>query len=94
MIKVENLSRSYDTIEAVKGLSVEIQRGEIVGLLGHNGAGKTTVMKVLTGFLEPSAGRVLINGIDLAKDPIAAQTRLGVLPVTSNRRSRFRNLAD
>lgn len=80
MIKIEHLTRCYGSVEAVKDVSLEIQRGEIVGLLGHNGAGKTTVMKVLTGFLEPSVGRVLIDGIDLAEDPIAAQRLIGYLP--------------
>jgi ABC-2 type transport system ATP-binding protein len=80
LIKVENLTRCYGAVEAVKDFSLEIERGEIVGLLGHNGAGKTTVMKILTGFLEPSAGRVLIDGIDVAEDPIAAQKLIGYLP--------------
>ncbi|MGB1257457.1 MAG: ATP-binding cassette domain-containing protein, partial [Thiolinea sp.] len=54
MIKVSNLSRHYGEFKAVDDVSFQINRGEVVGLLGHNGAGKTTIMKMLTGFLEPT----------------------------------------
>ena len=56
MIEVENLVRNYGDFAAVDDVSFSIGRGEVVGLLGHNGAGKTTIMKMLTGFLEPSFG--------------------------------------
>ncbi len=80
MLKVEDLTRSYGDFKAVDGVSFEIQRGEVVGLLGHNGAGKTTIMKALTGFLEPSAGRITIEGYDLATQRRAAQRLIGYLP--------------
>jgi len=80
MISVKDLSRSYGDFLAVDGVSFEIQPGEIVGLLGHNGAGKTTIMKMLSGFLEPSAGSIVIDDIELAADPAAVQARLGYLP--------------
>jgi ABC-2 type transport system ATP-binding protein len=80
MIKVEDLTRSYGDFKAVEGVSFEIQRGEVVGLLGHNGAGKTTIMKILTGFLEPSAGRVTIEGRDLAEQRQNVQRLIGYLP--------------
>ena len=80
MISVKDLSRSYGNFLAVDSVSFAIEPGDIVGLLGHNGAGKTTIMKMLSGFLEPSAGVIRIDDIDLAADPQAVQQRLGYLP--------------
>ena len=80
MIKVEKLTRSYGNFLAVDAVDFSIGAGEIVGLLGHNGAGKTTVMKMLSGFLEPSAGRIVVDGLDLAEQPEAVQALLGYLP--------------
>jgi ABC-2 type transport system ATP-binding protein len=80
MIEAENLTRNYGSVTAVDNVSFSIGDGEIVGLLGHNGAGKTTIMKMLTGFLEPSAGRVSINGHDIESDRAAAQSLIGYLP--------------
>jgi ABC-2 type transport system ATP-binding protein len=80
MIEVQRLSRSYGDLRAVDDVSFEIGRGEIVGLLGHNGAGKTTIMKMLTGFLEPDSGEIRIHGLDIAADRRAVQRRIGYLP--------------
>ncbi len=80
MIDVKHLARAYGDFLAVDGVSFEIPGGEIVGLLGHNGAGKTTIMKMLSGYLEPSAGSITIDGIHLAENPQAVQARLGYLP--------------
>jgi len=80
MIDVTNVSRRYGNFTAVDQVSFRIGRGEIVGLLGHNGAGKTTIMKMLTGFLEPSGGEVRIAGEDLATGRSRAQARIGYLP--------------
>jgi ABC-2 type transport system ATP-binding protein len=80
MIKMDKLSRSYGDFLAVDSVSCEIGDGEIVGLLGHNGAGKTTIMKMLSGYLEPSAGRIEIGGIDLAENTRGVQQILGYLP--------------
>jgi ABC-2 type transport system ATP-binding protein len=80
MISIRNLTRRYGSLTAVEDFSVEVGRGEIVGLLGHNGAGKTTVMKILTGFLEASAGSVQVGGVDVASDRAAVQRRIGYLP--------------
>ena len=66
MLEVTNLSRSYGSFLAVSQVSFTIQHGEIVGLLGHNGAGKTTIMKMLSGFLEPDHGHIVFDGLDLA----------------------------
>ena len=80
MIEVRDLSRSYGGLMAVAGVSFDIGHGEIVGLLGHNGAGKTTIMKMLTGFLEPSSGTIRIDGLDLAEHRREVQRRIGYLP--------------
>jgi ABC-2 type transport system ATP-binding protein len=80
MLEVSKLSRSYGTFLAVDQVSFSIQPGEIVGLLGHNGAGKTTIMKMLSGYLEPDQGSIIINGIDLAIQPKQVQRQLGYLP--------------
>ena len=80
MLEVENLSRRYGNFVAVNQVSFVINPGEIVGLLGHNGAGKTTIMKMLSGYLEPNAGKILIDGIDIDQDPKTVQRGLGYLP--------------
>jgi ABC-2 type transport system ATP-binding protein len=80
MISIKNLTRNYDEIVAVDDVSLEIQPGEVVGLLGHNGAGKTTIMKILTGFLEPTSGSVRVGGIDVSSDRPGVQRQIGYLP--------------
>ena len=65
MIEAKNLVRRYGDFLAVDDVSFSIEAGEVVGLLGHNGAGKTTIMKMLTGFLEPSAGEIRVNGVSV-----------------------------
>ena len=80
MIRVKDLTRTYGDLTAVDQVSFEIGRGEIVGLLGHNGAGKTTIMKMLTGYLEPTNGSIEIDGLDISKDREAVQQRIGYLP--------------
>lgn len=80
MISVKKLEKRYGSVRAVADLSFEVKRGEIVGLLGHNGAGKTTVMKVMTGFLEPTAGTITVGGVDVRTDRIGVQRQIGYLP--------------
>ncbi|MGB1142198.1 MAG: ABC transporter ATP-binding protein [Halioglobus sp.] len=80
MIEVTGLSRHYGALAAVDNVSFTIGASEIVGLLGHNGAGKTTIMRMLSGYLEPSAGSIVIDGTDLADDPGTIQAKLGYLP--------------
>ncbi len=80
MIRVESLTRTYGDHTAVDQVSFEIDQGEIVGLLGHNGAGKTTIMKMLTGFLEPTAGSIEMHGLDIRTRREAVQRQIGYLP--------------
>ncbi|MFU8813920.1 MAG: ABC transporter ATP-binding protein [Pseudomonadales bacterium] len=80
MIEADRLSRRYGDFVAVDDVSFSIDQGEIVGLLGHNGAGKTTIMKMLTGYLEPSAGEVRIDGTVVEQDRQTVQRQLGYLP--------------
>ncbi len=80
MIKVEHLTRKYKDFAAVNNVSFEIGQGEIVGLLGHNGAGKTTIMKMMTGYLEPTEGNIIIDGLDIGKQRRKIQKKIGYLP--------------
>ncbi len=80
MIKVENLSRRYGDQLAVRDLSFEVARGEVVGFLGPNGAGKTTTMRILAGSLGATAGRAQVGGVDVSVDPRRVKRRLGYLP--------------
>src|SRR5438309_6594495 len=79
-ISVERLRRVYGSVTAVDDLSFEVQRGEIVGLIGPNGAGKTTTLRTLAGILKPTAGRVRLDGYDMATAPLEAKRRLAFMP--------------
>jgi len=80
MIHVEHLTRTYGPLTAVDDVSFAIGAGEIVGLLGHNGAGKTTIMKMLTGFLEPTDGTIRVDHLEMTADRRAIQAQIGYLP--------------
>ncbi|MDE6433458.1 MAG: ABC transporter ATP-binding protein [Lachnospiraceae bacterium] len=80
MIEVRNLCMSYGKKEVLKDISFEIQDGKTVGLVGAKGAGKSTMMNILTGYLTPVSGTVLINGINLIKQPVKAKKLIGYLP--------------
>ncbi|MBG7601038.1 MAG: ABC transporter ATP-binding protein [Gammaproteobacteria bacterium] len=80
MIKVSSLCRNYAAFRAVDNVTFEVERGEVVGLLGHNGAGKTTVMKMLTGFLQPSSGSVVIDNMEISDHRYEVQKQIGYLP--------------
>ena len=80
MIRLEGLGKTFGAYSAVSDLNLEVKAGEIFGFLGPNGAGKTTTVKMMTGLLKPSAGRVLVGGVDLALDPIAAKRAIGLVP--------------
>lgn len=80
MIEVLNLTKKYGGNTAVNNISFTVKSGEIVGFLGANGAGKSTTMNMITGFLEPTDGTARLCGIDIRQDPIAAKRKIGYLP--------------
>jgi len=79
-IQAEQISKYYGRFTAIEDVSFTVERGSITAFLGPNGAGKSTTMRILTGFLAPSAGRALVNGHDVAEERIAASHELGYLP--------------
>ncbi len=80
MIDVHDVTKSYGDVQALRGVSFKVADGEIVGLLGPNGVGKTTMIKILTGYLQPDEGTVEVDGIDVLDQPIPVQARIGYLP--------------
>ena len=80
MIQVQNLRKTFGTVVAVDGVSFTAPDGVVTGLLGPNGAGKTTTLRMIYGLMKPESGTIQIDGKDALADPLAAQTRLGVLP--------------
>ncbi len=84
MIETINLTKKFKKLTAVKNLNLNVKNGEIYGFLGPNGAGKTTTIKMICGLLAPTSGRVKIDGIDLAENPIEAKSRIGLIPDTPN----------
>jgi ABC-2 type transport system ATP-binding protein len=80
MIEVTGLTKRFGAITAVSGLNLRVSKGEILGFLGPNGAGKSTTMKIIAGYLLPSAGSVRVLGKDIERDSIEAQANIGYLP--------------
>jgi ABC-2 type transport system ATP-binding protein len=80
VIQVQGLTRYYGKLCAVRDISFEVHRGEVFGLLGSNGAGKSTTIKMLCGLLKPTRGSVSVSGVDLARKPLQAKAMLGYLP--------------
>jgi ABC-2 type transport system ATP-binding protein len=80
MIKVQNLAKLFGEKRAVDGVSFSVDRGEVLGFLGPNGAGKSTTMRMITGFIPPSAGTVTVGGFDIVEHPIQARRMIGYLP--------------
>jgi len=80
MIEVQSLTKDFGSIRAVDNVTFTVRKGEVLGFLGPNGAGKSTTMKMITGFLAPSAGRAAVCGYDVERHPIKAKERLGYLP--------------
>src|SRR4051794_41645902 len=80
MIAIHDLVKQYGKFTAVDGVTLDVTPGEIHGFLGPNGAGKTTTLRMIAGLLKPSAGRILVNGHDLATDPEDAKMSLGFIP--------------
>src|SRR3954470_16073818 len=83
MIEVKSLVKTYGTKRAVDNISFSVKRGEILGFLGPNGAGKSTTMKMITGFLSPDAGTALVDGVNVATDPVSVKSKIGYLPESS-----------
>src|SRR5215469_12577683 len=80
MIKVQNLVKVFGTKHAVDGLSFSVEQGEVLGFLGPNGAGKSTTMRMITGFIPPSAGTITVGGFDVVDQAIPARRLIGYLP--------------
>src|SRR5258706_774619 len=83
MIKVQNLAKVFGTKRAVDDISFAVERGEVLGFLGPNGAGKSTTMRMITGFIPPSAGTVSVGGFDIEDNPIEARRLIGYLPANA-----------
>jgi ABC-2 type transport system ATP-binding protein len=80
MIQAQNLTKAFGLKLAVNDVSFSVERGEVLGFLGPNGAGKSTTMRMITGFIAPSAGKVSVGGYDVAADPIPVKRLIGYLP--------------
>src|ERR1044071_4888199 len=80
MIKIENLVKTFGAKRAVDGISFSVERGEVLGFLGPNGAGKSAAMRMVTGFMPPTEGRITVGGHDVAESPIEAKRLIGYLP--------------
>ena len=83
-IQVQGLSKNYGQLSALKNVSFTVKAGEVLGYLGPNGAGKTTTVNILCGLLSRDAGEVILRGIDIEHDPVAAKKQIGVVPEESN----------
>ena len=80
VIEVKNVTKKYGTTIAVDSISFTVNDGEVVGFLGPNGAGKSTTMNMITGFIEPTKGQIVINGVDISKRPRKAKKEIGYMP--------------
>ncbi len=82
MIELSGLTKSYarGAVKAVDNLSLKVERGEIFGFIGPNGAGKTTTIKMITGVLQPDAGRIVVGGVDMLTEPVKAKKLIGYVP--------------
>ncbi|MBE5917572.1 MAG: ABC transporter ATP-binding protein [Pseudobutyrivibrio ruminis] len=86
MLKVEDLVVNYGMIQALKGISFEVNEGEVIALIGANGAGKTTTLQTISGMLSPTSGRVLLDGVDISKIPGHKIVSMGLAHVPEGRR--------
>lgn len=80
LIEIKHLTKKYGNFVAVDDISFTVKDHEVVGFLGPNGAGKSTTMNMITGFIEPSKGRVIVNGYDISRNPIKAKRQIGYMP--------------
>lgn len=84
LVNVSNLSKEYSQVQAVNKVSLKVNKGEIFGLLGPNGSGKTTMVKCLTGQIKPTSGEITVLGIDVLKDPVKVRELIGIIPEQEN----------
>ena len=80
MLKIEHLTKQYDTKKAVDDLSLHIHSGEIYGFIGHNGAGKTTTLKSIAGILQFDSGEIFIDGDSVKNDPLSCKKKIAYIP--------------
>ena len=80
MLEIKDLHKHFGAIQAVQGVSLKVEKGEVLGFLGPNGAGKTTTMRMITGFLPPTSGTAVICGHDIKDNPVEAKRNIGYLP--------------
>jgi len=80
MIEAESLTKNYGSVTAVNRVSLSVAEGELFGLLGPNGSGKTTMIRMLTGQVRPTAGTARVMGLDAAEDPIGVRRLVGIIP--------------
>ena len=80
MIKVKNVTKKYGNFYAVRNINFEVNDGEIVGFLGRNGAGKSTTMNMITGFIEPTEGEIIVNGYNIDEKPKKVKAQIGYMP--------------
>ncbi len=80
ILVAQDLRKTYGDVQAVRGISLQVARGEVFGLLGPNGAGKTQTISMLTGIVQPTAGKIMVDGLDLETDANAVKAKLGLVP--------------
>ena len=80
MIQIEGLTKSFGATQALRGLTFEVSKGQVVGFLGPHGAGKSTTMKILAGYLVPTTGTAFVGGLDVGAHPIETRRLIGYLP--------------
>ncbi|MGZ7108171.1 MAG: ABC transporter ATP-binding protein [Methanobacterium sp.] len=90
MITISSLTKYFAKIKALDNLNLEIEKGELLGLIGSNGAGKTTAIRIICGILKPDQGDVLVGGYSVLKDPIGVKSMIGYLPEEPNLYERFK----
>jgi len=84
MIELINVCKSFGSLKAVDDLTLKVEDGKLFSFLGPNGAGKTTTIKIMTGLMSPDSGTIILNGIDISRDPIAAKQITGYIPDAPN----------
>ncbi len=90
MINISSLTKHFGKIHALDNINLEIEKGELLGLIGQNGAGKTTAIRIICGILKPDQGDVVVDGYSVLKDPIQVKSMIGYLPEEPNLYERFK----